>query len=719
MLPSSLLLRSRVKYGSLLALTVASTTAVAASCATGADTAKTFPKPDSGSTTGTDMDGGLVLSPPDVIVPSFDSGAVAMGSDGGCPAGGCTDFPATPLNDPMAMVTGDPGTLFPGDGGTDTTTGGPCLQEPADGALYPYNWLRPRILWAAPATQTVFEIRISAPGEANDYVIYTTNHYWSLDEATWQKIAGIEAAMASPGSLVGVPITITVRGTGAAGGAVAVSNSATIEIAPALADGSLIFWSTASFATTSTSTNLQGFHVGDEGTTAALTVPEVQQQVWAGPPDGGNFPTPPTLEAVGCIGCHTATPDGDYVGFTAQWPWPNAIASVQAANPGAAPPWLTPGAVANLGPNTGDVNYLGGGYTTATNNVDNVMLGIETFSAGHYATGDRIEVSSVGASMDQPDNTATPPVLQPIQPACNNGATSGPTCVVSQLAWINLEWDGSGDAGMRPSAAPGAPTNGGWGILARTGDTGSAATPNWTSDGNTIAYTSVIQGTMDGRLYLPTSGSADIKTIPYGGTAGTPGGTGGMASPLPGASDPAYNEYFPAFSPDNALVAFNRVGATTSMYNEPLAEVFVVPYNGGDGGTPVRLTANDPVTCSGLVSPGVQNTWPKWAPNPIPPGDAGVAAPQTINGKTYYWITFSSTRSATAGATPSMQGKEQLYVAGIVVDVATGNISNYAPIYLWNQDSTVNNLIPAWGEFAIPPGKTPPPMTVTPPYMPH
>jgi hypothetical protein len=586
------------------------------------------------------------------------------------------------------------------------------------------------VLWESDTTQNAFEVRISAKGENNDYVVYTTNHYWTLDEPTWQAIAGIEAAGASPGTLVGIPISVTVRATSTGGGAVTISNSANIQIAPALADGALIFWSTSSFANTSTSTNLQGFHVGDEGTTPALTVPQVQQQVWAGPPDGGNFPIPATLEPVGCIGCHTATPDGLYVGFTAQWPWPNALASVQTANVGAQPPWLTPGAVANLGPNTGDLNYLGGGYVltsppsaaTPGGNVDNVMLGIQTFSPAHYATGDRIEISSVGASMDQPDNSAG--MQQVIQPACPSPATSGPTCVVSQLAWINLEWAGSADAGDRPSAAPGSPSNGGWGLLNRTGDTNSAGTPNWSNDGTTIAYTSVLQGTMDGRLYQPSSGSADIDTIPYGGTAGVPGGTGGMASPVPGASSPTLNEYFPSFSPDDSLIAFNSVPAADSMYEQPLAEVYVVPYVPGGtsvpavtcdgaGAPPCRLKANDPVACTGLASPGVQNTWPKWAPNPIPPGagDAGVPAPQTINGFTYYWVTFSSIRSTTAGAAPGAPAgtaKQQLYVAGVVVD-GKGNITTFAPIYLWNQDDTFNNLIPAWGEFAIPPGKMPPP----------
>jgi hypothetical protein len=105
------------------------------------------------------------------------------GSDEGC-MGGCTDFPSSPLNDPTAPVSGDPAMLFPGDGGTGTTKDGPCLSEPANGALYPYNWLRPRVLWTAPANQTAFEVRISAAGEKNDYVVYTTNHYWALDKTT-------------------------------------------------------------------------------------------------------------------------------------------------------------------------------------------------------------------------------------------------------------------------------------------------------------------------------------------------------------------------------------------------------------------------------------------------------------------------------------------------------------------------------------------------------
>ena len=136
--------------------------------------------------------------------------------------------------------------------------------------------------------------------------------------------------------------------------------------------------------------------------------------------------------------------------------------------------------------------------------------------------------------------------------------------------------------------------------------------------------------------------ASDIDLVPYSD------GMGGTATALPGAADPAYSEYYPAWSPDDALIAYNRVGSGQSMYNQPQAEVFVVPYNGGNGGAAIRLVANDPVACTGLTSPGVQNTWPKWAPNP--PGASGKPVPQTdSSGNTYYWITFSSLRAPARG----------------------------------------------------------------------
>jgi hypothetical protein len=223
--------------------------------------------------------------------------------------------------------------------------------------------------------------------------------------------------------------------------------------------------------------------------------------------------------------------------------------------------------------------------------------------------------------------------------------------------WFNLE---------ATSEAQGS----GWDVISRSGDSNSAAAPSWSHDGNTIAYVSTDTGAEDGRV---GTGKADIALVPYNNKAG------GTVTMLSGASDPAYAEYYPSFSPDDALLAFNRVGAGMSMYNQPAAEVFVIP---AAGGTATRLKANDPIACLGTTSPGVQNTWPKWAPDK-----------QSTGGKDYYWLIFSSKRAG---------GKAQLYITAVVKD-GTGALTSYASIYLWNQDATLNNLVPAWDNFNIPP----------------
>ncbi|HZU85553.1 MAG TPA: hypothetical protein VE987_21635 [Polyangiaceae bacterium] len=712
--------RSLVRCALLLAF--ASPPLIAMSCARSNQLDSNFDDGGGSSSSGGSSD--ATVSPGDAT-PTGDGGGlgiVVSTADGGsskCNAARpCYDFSSTPIMDPAAPPSSDPSAMF-GDAGTGTMMAGPCLVEPADGALYPKNWLRPRILWTpGSSSQNLFEVRIHSDGEANDLVVYTKNQYWVMDKPIWQTIATgqlTDAGQLVPGNLVGQTLSVTVRALGGGGGAPAISNTASFTVAPASADGALVYWTTASFANTASNTTLQGFRVGDEGTTTALQANQVQQPVRAQSVDGGNL-MPASFNGVFCIGCHSATPDGNYVSFTTQWPWANALASIQAGEAGAAPPWLTIGAVSNLSPN------LNGYYQPA--NLAQVMMGIQTFSPAHYTTGDRRLVAAIGAAWNQ------------TEAQIEAGSPGTPTGVISELAWFDLEWTGPlPDGGPYNPWGPGTLTSplplaprctgtgepagcatsvgslGGWGIIARQGDPNSAGAPNWSHnvDGKTdvIAYSSTNLGTKDGRMDCQSSGptcTSDVYLVPYAD------GVGGTATPLSGASDPAQNEYYPAWSPDDQLIAFNRVPKGTSMYNEPKADVYVVPYNGGAGGNAVRLVANDPVACTGAMAGSVQNTWPKWAPNPLDP-TSGKPVPQTdANGNTYYWITFSSIRSPTAAKDPNNGGKrrQQLYVAGIVV-ASDGSIHTYAPIYLWNQDDTVNNLIPAWGEFQIPPGVTPPP----------
>jgi hypothetical protein len=381
---------------------------------------------------------------------------------------------------------------------------------------------------------------------------------------------------------------VSVRGgvlTGSTLTGEALGSSGPLGIAPVSAPGTIVYWS---IIPTPGTTALKGFAVGDESVTPVLTPAQVTE-----------VSTP-------CIGCHNATPDGDFASFCeSSTDWGNGFANITSGMTGQAPPWL--GAAGKAA-------------------VEAPALGIHTFSAAHWMTGDRIEVSGFA-----PGDNHEP-----------------------QLTWIDLE------AATAPAT----------GTIARNGDSNYAGAPSWSHDGKTIAYVST-NAQVDGRL---DDGPADVWTVPYNNKAG------GTATALSGASNNGMRNFYPAFSPDDKLIAFDEV-STGNMYNNPLDELYVVP---SAGGTSTRLAANDPPACTTKTSPGVTNSWPKWSPQ----------AQTTSDGRTFYWVVFSSIRDP--------GGNPQLYVTPIVVD-SKGTVTTYHALYLWNQPDAENNHTPAWDNFQIPP----------------
>jgi hypothetical protein len=511
-------------------------------------------------------DGGLVL---------------ATGSTGSGPVGPSNDFPSAPVVDMSAPSNA--GSLF-GAAGSGNPSGGPCLYEPEPDTLFPNNWLRPRFSWNAGNGENLFELRLHTTAEVSDLVVYTANLTWTMPKPMWLGLAA---------DAQGVPITVTVRGAQLAGGALmgtpSVGSSQTITVAPAAATGSIVYW------TTTNGSSLKGFSAGDESVVLALQPSQVKMQTVGG--------------AVTCVGCHTSTPDGLYAGFTAQGPWGNVLASVEATTVGASPPFLGAGALATL---------------TSVN-----PLGIESFSKAHWSNGDHVMITPFH---DSPGN---------------------------HLAWIDLE---ATTSGMGTS----------YGFFSRTGDSGDVGAPTISHDGTKIVYVST-SAEVTGRL---DNGTALLYSIPYNLRKG------GTATPINGASDATMEQYYPALSPDDAFLAFNRIPLGNTMYNQPLAEVFVLP---AAGGTATRIAANAPPACLGKTSPGVTNSWPKWAPETA-----------TVGGKAYYWMIFSSTRNA--------RGNPQLYITGVVVDGS--KVETHGALYLWNQPAMENNHTPAWDFFMIPPPPT-------------
>lgn len=246
-----------------------------------------------------------------------------------------------------------------------------------------------------------------------------------------------------------------------------------------------------------------------------------------------------------------------------------------------------------------------------------------TFSGAHYSPGDRIALTAF---------------LQ------NNRF---------ELAWTDLE-------------AKGVVQGTDWGILARTGDPNPAGSPAFSHSGQSIAYTSAAS------LFsgVTAASSGDLRVIPYANRAG------GTSTPVAGASEPQWNEFYPNYSPDDSLLAFTRAPAAESSYNNPHSEIALVPTAGG---TAVRVAGNDPPACTGGMSPGVTNSWPKWSPQTI-----------RVGNKQYYWLTFSSTR---------LNNSPQLFVIGVVVEGTT--ITTYRALYLWNQPENEANHTAAWDVFKI------------------
>jgi hypothetical protein len=559
----------------------------------------------------------------------------------------CADFPSDPVIDGKD-VPQNPGSQFSG----SPSGSPPCLVEPEDGSLYPYNWTRPRIKWIG--ASGLAQITIHADMESKDLVVYTKSDNWVMDKQMWSDLAKHVHEQ-------DVSVTVRIAGGGAA--------TAKFQIASASAAGSIVFWAADPTAvgnqnvtTVNDSTSfLRGFTVGEEGVADTLKFSQAKQLSRA---DSAKTRTPT------CVGCHSATPDSGYVAFVDNWPWNAVIAGVKPDNVGAQLPNLSVGGLA-------DLNKPWGGPATFSGNV--------------WKDGKRMMVTT---SAEQ--NEQTPWSTDNKQPA--------------KLVWYNLDSPtpptlNSVGADQQPIAQMSANN---YGIIARNGDSNGVAFPTWSHDGNTIIYSSTNGGCMDGRL---EKGATDLYSVPYNG------GNGGDAKPVPGASDKSWEEYYAAYSPDDAMVLFDRIPSGQVMYANEAAEMYFVPLAGAGSGTAQRLAANDPVSCSDKKSPGINNHFPKWAP-----------VAQTYKDRTYYWVIYSSNRAQMYSngtrldctgpdnqvchdcVKSSYDGKchriSQLYLTAISVE--NGTYKTYKSVYLWWQAPPKDkypmvNTTPVWDLITIPP----------------
>ena len=499
------------------------------------------------------------------------SGLFGTGGGGGNPS--YADFPVAPVVE--AGLPSDIASMF----GVDVSNAGPCMSEPPMDAMFPNNWTAPLFEWSAPANANVFELRLAMDNQDNDLVVYTSDIRYTLPDALWDVVK-----VHGSGHDVDVSIRSATLEAGALSAGPDLGTSGTVHIAPAAAAGSVVYW------TTSNGSALKGFEIGAKDVSLVAD---------------------PTLMGDGttCVGCHSSSPDGEYVFLTRN----GSPFSVNAR---------TVDGTATVAP----TSVVSGNADTLFQRSNQTL---PVFSPAHYSGTDAVALTVL---------------------------SHADTNHRYELVWTDL----------RASAA-------GSGIISRNGDDRQPATPDWSDDGTTIVYTS-LNDVVDGRTGV---GPMDLYTVPYNDKAG------GTASALGEAADPNVNEYYPTFSPGDQLVAFNRSPLGLNSYNQPQAEIYLVAR---DGTGLTRHAANDPAACTNITSPGITNSWARWAPEAT-----------VVGNDKYYWLVFSSQRRP---------GTIQLFVAAVVTDptVAGEPIKRtYPAVYVTTQPEAENNHTPAWDVFNVPP----------------
>jgi hypothetical protein len=209
--------------------------------------------------------------------------------------------------------------------------------------------------------------------------------------------------------------------------------------------------------------------------------------------------------------------------------------------------------------------------------------------------------------------------------------------------------------------------------------------PDWSPDGNSIAYVKVGQPNTLQRMSMgaiemvAASGGAPIEIVPA----------------LAGK-----NRYYPAFAPDSQFLVFDESTCppgtvssdTCDADTDPSATLFAVAARAG--ATPIRLDrANG--------GDGLTNSFPKWSPFVFK--RTGEAASRLM------WLTYSSSRAmGLRPPPPSPNGQNPtgtlIWMAAIDPDqIANGLDGSYAAFALPVQDLMMSNHIAQWTQQIIPP----------------
>jgi hypothetical protein len=576
-------------------------------------------------------------------------------------ASDCTGFTNAATDTPLVVTEGTVDQASLDSGGTPD---GICVAEPASGTIFPAAWTRPR--FHVPGASGPGKVTLTTPKMKHPFTMYVESMPAILPLDVWEALSR---------NVHNEDITYTVvTGGGQATG--------TFQIAPVAAGGSMVFWGSTGTKPGEQTNALYGFGVGDEGVVRVVYPGDIAGTALDDNANARNRDNTEVGKST-CVGCHSSSPDGGAVASMDHWAFNTRVYSIEPGTAGEAPEWLTP---------------AGAAMASMT------WLGAPTFSQGDWASNARRMITTWAVrdfSNYQDGRTHSGEVL-----------SNAPT----ELIWMNLASTAPMPVDIR-TVEPAEYTNNNqelqkalvalkgtdWDVIPRTGDTNYPVLADWNHAGDRIVYTST-DVPQDGRVGGATV--VDLYTLPFNG------GAGGEATPVDGAATGDF-EYYPDYSPDDALLAFNKVPAFATVniredswdhvYYRPDSDIHVIP---SAGGTAQNLASNSAV-CEG--TPGqLYNSWAKWSPSFASDGS-----------RTYYFLIFSTARNSPydlpRGNTRTSPAS-QLYITTVIKE-ADGSVTSGAAIYLWNQRNLVegegasaaitelltNNVTPAWDQFKIPP----------------
>jgi len=191
------------------------------------------------------------------------------------------------------------------------------------------------------------------------------------------------------------------------------------------------------------------------------------------------------------------------------------------------------------------------------------------------------------------------------------------------------------------------------------------AQPDWSPDGSRLVYAKPSSAPP---CFPPFCGATGVDSASLELLKNTSGTWAPYKTLVPFAGK---NNFYPAYSPDGSLVAFNQSPSNQNSYDSKDAKVYVV---NGEGGTSIVL---------GKASLG-GDSWPKWTP-----------VVQKYKGGQLLWITFSSRRQY--GLRLDEGKTAQIWMTAIDLGKAkSGSDPSYPAFWLPFQDVASGNHIAQW-----------------------